>query len=247
MGLTDHYSRNAFYILIGILILIKKYINNKEKKSLLLIIIFLFGSLFLIGKRAHLIFLLISLILGYFIYNKVSIKNILKFMGISFIFGIIAIGCINVIPGTQNIVNRLLNVGDVDFTSGRADLYSKAWQLYLANDSEPLGWGQFAKSTGYSFVGVHNDYIQLYCETGIIGFILIVGSNLLMLKNSINMCRLKKGGLTFIILVYNIFFLVYSLTGIPHYDIEVYMIYFLLNCVLFNLKEEIKWQKKKLA
>ena len=233
MGLSDHYSRNAFYMVIGILIFIEKYLKNTKKKSYLLAIIFLFISLFLVGKRAHLLFLLASLIVAYFIYNKISLKNIIRFIIILIIFALFVLLSINIIPGTENIIDRFTNFSNGDITTGRIELYERVWNLFSSNNYKGIGWGQFARSTNYEYAGVHNDFIQLICETGIVGFMMIVISNIVIFFKAIKLCRIKKDGLTFIILTYNIFFIMYSMTGIPHYDVEVYMTYFILNSILF--------------
>ena len=243
-GLTDHYSRNAIFVSIGLLSII--YISNFYKyhtKKYIILSIFLMITLMLIGKRAHLLFLVISLIISYFVMKKISIKSISKFLLI-ILFSIFALGIIfKIMPETMNSFNRFFDSGvSQDISSGRFELYRDAINMYCSNNSKPIGWGGFAKNKNYQFAGVHNDYLQIFVETGIIGFIMIIGSNIFLLIYS--MKRLTNSdqnlNLNYIIVTFNLFFMIYSLTGVPHYDVEVYMMYFILNSFLmwFNLKKE---------
>lgn len=249
MGLSNHYSRNAFYIMMGIIAAIYKLLKNKDtkitKQKVLDIgfIVFLFMSLFLVGKRAHLLFIIFSIGAAYFLSTKLNLKSVMKILGIAVVFFILSIICINVIPGTETIINRLFNFNG-DFTSGRLGLYKLAWEMFEETNYSALGWGQFAKATDYYFAGVHNDYLQLLCEVGIIGFTLVVASNIVIFVKSLKLCKNEKSGFSFCVLVYNLFFLAYSMTGIPHYDIETYMTYFLLNSLLFYCLEKNKKNKE---
>ena len=234
MGLTTHYSRNAFYLLVGIISCIIQTLNTKYKKYTILSSIFIV-TLLLIGKRGHFLFLLISILSTYLIYSKVSIKKIVSLLkwivlGIIFILFVIKF-----IPGTEIIFKRLLNTDGGDISTGRFELYEKVWRLFTDNAYNPLGWGQFTKSTNYYFAGVHNDYLQLYCETGILGFIMIVFSNIyILLKTSVEVRYRNKSGIFVGSLIYQIFFMSYSLTGLPHYDVETYMVYFIFTCFIWN-------------
>lgn len=235
MGLSTHYSRNAFYILLGLIGQIYFYLKNKQRKQLLCIIFFSV-TLLIVGKRGHTLFFLAALIVTYFIFYRVKAKTILKFCGIGIVALILLFLCINFIPGTDFIFTRIFetNTAGTSTMDIRFGMYTDLIKQYINNDLFALGWGHYARSTGYSSPGVHNDYIQLICETGIIGFVLVVGSNIIVLRNAIKYCRAQSDVLGFIALLYNVFFLMYAMTGIPHYDVEVYMFYFLINAFLYN-------------
>lgn len=237
MGLTNHYSRNALFMVLGIICLFGKLKEQKNKKMNIMLISFLFISLFLVGKRAHLIFIVLSIVFSYFIINKMSLKNFIKFIGISIIVLFFCTLCLRLIPGTDNIVQRFLMSDGSDFSSGRIGLYNMAFDKIEESNYIGIGWGQFSKSTNYFFAGVHNDYIQLLCEVGIWGFLFIVISNLIILVKSIKACENFKSGFLVCVLIYNIFFMLYSFTGIPHYDLETMMIYLLFNCLMLNYVE----------
>lgn len=237
MGLSDHYSRNAFYLIVGMLSSMYFYIERKNKKYIFYTMFFM-STIMLIGKRAHFIFIIISLILSYLIYSRVSMKKIMKLL-LFIVIGIFIIGIIiNIIPSTSNLIERLFDNTQKDISTGRFELYENIWSLYKRNSYRGIGWGQFSKMTNYYFAGAHNDYLQLLCETGVIGLIMILSSNLIFLKKSIICVRkAKQKSIYFIILVYQIFFLLYSFTGLPHYDVEVHLLYFIFNSFLWNYRE----------
>lgn len=152
------------------------------------------------------------------------------------ILAIVVMGMIvKVVPEAQNTFNRIFNDNSNDVSSGRFDMYKDIWRMYKQNNYIGIGWNKYASNTGYVHPGVHNDYIQILCESGIIGFLIIIGSNIYILKYAIKYARKSKTAISKIILIYNIFFMFYSLTGIPHYDVETYMYYFLINSILFYI------------
>lgn len=229
-GLTDNYSRNAFFVVLGVFG--EMYFFRKEQKRNIVYILFFLLTLFLIGKRGHLLFLILSFIILYFVYNNVGIKSILKFSIIIVLSALFLLLSINNIPGISNVIDRTEN-SNGDISTGRFELYEKAIYFYKNNGDKPIGWNQFSKKTNYTFVGVHNDYLQIFVETGIFGFFLIVGSNIYILKKAILYLKRTKNKLSCVVLIYNLFFLLYSLTGTPHYGFENYMIYFIFNAFLF--------------
>lgn len=234
MGLSNHYSRNAFYLVIGIIGCIT--LNNKNKKGNYVILsLFFLGTLLLVGKRAHFLFLIIAIFISYMIYEKTSLKkvlNIMKYISLGVIFLIIVI---LIVPGTSTMIERLFNTNGGDISTGRFELYKRVWTLFVNNSYKPIGWGQFSKSTNYFFAGVHNDYLQLLCETGILGFSFIILSNIYILIKTTIITRINKNPIILGILIYQVFFMIYSLTGLPHYDVETYMVYFIFICFLWNI------------
>ena len=60
-----------------------------------------------------------------------------------------------------------------ELTSGRTALWKKAYELFKENPVFGIGWEQFMNNNTYEHE-VHNTYLQWLCETGVIGFILIM-------------------------------------------------------------------------
>ncbi len=241
MGLSTNYSRNAFYIIIGLLINVYKYQKNKKKINLLNIII-LFATLLIIGKRSTFLFGIISIALSYFICNKKSLKVYLKF----FTFMILAILCfvliIKIFPFANYLLERFTVSSDSDFSNGRTEIYNDAWKLFKQNSYMPIGWGQYAKSTNYTHPGVHNDYLQILCETGILGFIIIIGGDILFLKKAIKLSKNNKK-ISYLCLSSIIFYMLYSMLELPHYDIETYMFYYLNVYIVYLEYKKIRMEK----
>lgn len=229
-GLTDHYSRNAYYIMLGFMFLVLYLKESRHKLLSILSIIFLFSTLLLIGKRGHLIFFMVSIIVTYYIETGFTVTSFIK-NNAKIIMSFIAILIIiNIIPGTDNFLERLLHMTGSNFTNGRTSLYSIAIKMF--NDSYWLGsgWGSFVDKVNFQYAGVHNDYLQLLCETGIWGFLIFIIFQVYSLNKSANF--LKKninnkaiGNICRFSFAFQVFFLLYSFTGIPHYDYEVYVVY----------------------
>lgn len=243
MGLTSHYSRNAFFIMLGIIGSLYFYFENKSKFSKLSII-FLLLTMLVVGKRGHFIFLVFSLIIAYFIINKVNIKTIAKFFGIIFIFSMLIFSISKFVPEVNYTFERIFSEHGSDVSNGRFEMYKDIFSMFQRNGYVGIGWNKYASNTRYVHPGVHNDYIQLLCETGIIGFLIVIGANIYILKVAIKYTNKKRNSISFIILTYNIFFMMYSFTGLPHYDVDTYMFYFLINSILFYIdSREIEFNK----
>ena len=237
MGLTSHYSRNAFFLILGILSSIFFTLENKNNKFSKISLVFLLITMLIVGKRGHFLFLVLSLIISYFIIYRVSIKTFMKFIFIV-IIAIVFLGItIKVIPEANNTFERFVNSNNdsVDISSGRFEMYEDIFKMYKENDYVGIGWSKYASNTNYVHPGVHNDYIQLLCETGVLGFIIVIGTNFYILRKAILYVRKNRNSISVVIIVYNVFFLLYSLTGLPHYDVETYMYYFFINSILFYI------------
>ena len=78
-------------------------------------------------------------------------------------------------------MNRSNNV-ELDVSSGRITLWKTAWSLFIEKPAFGIGWGNFAGNITYTYNelndgalrNVHNNYLQLLCETGVVGFLIIL-------------------------------------------------------------------------
>lgn len=81
-------------------------------------------------------------------------------------------------------------------TSGRLDLWKKALELFREKPVFGIGWEQFMNHNTYEH-DVHNTYLQWLCETGIVGFVLLMvptaGMYLITLRRTI---RYRRKGCT---------------------------------------------------
>lgn len=243
MGFTNHYSRNAFFIILAIMILVSEILSKNKKHIYLKILYILFLSVteLLVAKRGPLMFMILSILIIVFLKELDIIKGIGKFS--KCIIGIVAFVVLAIlfIPGANNIVLRVVNGFQSDnITSGRSYLYPIAWDMFKDHPLFGAGWNSFylKMSTYSTFQGVHNDYLQYLAETGIIGFIVVIISNIgclvYTLKGFVKVRTQEYSGTKLQIwsvfsLLFQIFFLLYSFTGIPHFSYEQYAMY-IMSC-----------------
>lgn len=241
MGFTTHYSRNAFYILVGILLLFSElYCQKKRKKRDILLLIFLCLTELLVAKRGPLLFLMVSVMMIVILKEpglRGKLKKILAYAGIVSLVGILAIW---LVPGANNIVVRMADsIRTGDITTGRFALYRIGINMFLEHPLLGCGWDSFRRIVqGTTDQGVHNDYIQLLGETGITGFGMAMAVNFGALICTWKAYRRFRGNafagteeqvyLSFC-LAYQLFFLLDSLTGLPHFSYEINTLY-LMSC-----------------
>lgn len=246
-GLTTHYTTNAIYLSISCLYFFSKLRTNRNKSNIILFLLS-FISLMLTAKRGHLIFCCLSIVIYYFYINKEKIsKKIL--IGITTI-GIIILGVFLLSFKYTNILKifeRFENTSDVSsLLNGRDKLYNLAIQKW--NEAPIFGHGWVAytyfyhqelsnehdKLYGIDYCSTHNVYLELLCDMGIVGLLIFIYLALLVVF--INLKNLKNNpnnSLVLFCICYQIFFLLYCLSGNPLYDIQCYSIYFI--CIGINL------------
>lgn len=69
---------------------------------------------------------------------------------------------------------ELITSGSVD-DAGRTQLHEQAIRYFIANPILGIGWTNFMKMFTLRNTHVHCIYLQLLCETGLVGFIAFVG------------------------------------------------------------------------
>lgn len=182
-GITAHYSTNGIYIGLGIIpyfvcaVLTKDYL---KKKRLVVVSAFLFVllALALTGKRAHLIFTLVALIIVmYFYYSDQKYTRVIKIL-FYLILASVAIYIVSLfIPEIMNAYNRILQgIAENNLDNGRDALSAYALVAFASAQVFGHGWAWFSQ---YNIVSpgdhAHNTYYQLLCETGVVGFTIYVG------------------------------------------------------------------------
>jgi len=249
-GLSDHYSRNAYFLVSGIIVLLSFILSGKKKRKVtyLILVSLEILTLLMVGKRGHILFLAISF---FVIYILIEVSLWRKFFKI---FKYVAVGLISVfiiiyfVPRAGLAYERMLqqiNSGDV--STGRFMLYDKAWKLFLEKPLFGNGFGMFNSLSinEVHFAGVHNDYIQWLCEEGIVGFVIYLSATVGIYWISLRVLKvlvtlsLRTGSLEQILIIWSVFFqtfvITYSLTGLPHYDYEINTIYFIACAIPIGL------------
>ena len=212
---------------------------------------------FLVAKRGPTLFLLITL----FIVILKKEPNFAKKIGESFKFIVLGIGLFILayffIPGVNNIINRIFapNTSD-DISSSRFYLWGVAWDMFKARPIIGNGWGSYLRTmSGTTFQGAHNDYFQFLAEFGLIGFLVNFLANIGCLIYSgkiFNFFRNSEFNNTleqkwsFFSYSFQVFILLYSMTGMPHYSYEQYGLYLILCGFSIGLyKNRLKYVKKE--
>lgn len=133
--------------------------------------------------------LLAALITVYFIYrdhmkksNKIEKAKTRRIVGVMIIFTLLLVvylaqkGYLLRFYLFFNKIARNLSNDRVDISSGRIAIWKYAWSVFKQNPVLGIGWENFfVKIPEYDVdtVKVHNNFLQLLCETGVIGFVLI--------------------------------------------------------------------------
>lgn len=239
-GFTTNYGSNATYLVIGFLSLFVRYIQKgKKSKKDILILSIIYLALLLTGKRGTLIFGTITAIMIYFILNKENVSSKI-FKGIfgGIILIIVLVIASGFIPNVSMIYDRIFNSSNL--LNGRERLYDLAWTLFSDNPLVGIGWGNFKYyySNFYNVaeqLNVHNVYLQLLCEIGIVGTFIILGFMLhslikpyKMLKKDEYSCFKKELSISFAI---QLFILLVGISSTPIYGVEALYPY-LVSCVI---------------
>lgn len=142
-------------------------------------------------------------------------------------------------------------LGGEDVTSGRSRLTAWAVQLFLQHPVTGIGWGRYrtttlGNATFTKSLDTHNVYLQLLCETGVVGFavfalVFILSWNIT--RKSYCACirsedqnTMKWATALLFSFSFQTYFLLYCLSGNPLYD-QFYQIIYALSCsiaVAFN-------------
>ena len=236
-GFTNHYSTNG--MLVGMAVVLwgcVMFFNGNRKTYKIWFAISLI-ALLLTGKRAHILFSCAALFFAYYAYmsNRRKTRLVRTFgILIGVLVGVYIIA--NYIPALAVFMTRFADTAESgDNTLGRTQMWAIAFDLFLDNPLFGIGWGQFIHRNIHEW-NAHNIYVQLLCETGIIGFTFFVCFFVYSLFSAWKaMIRIRKYGrhddsgalYLMISIAVQFFFLMYGFTGNPLYDKEMYLPYFI--------------------
>lgn len=176
-GFTTTSTNNGLYISIGIIMLgshlffTGKY-GIKPLKTILWIVLLL--ALFMTGKRGMVIGVTIAFLISYFVYTTNKKKGrifklivvILIILSSVYIVSLVFPAALYFIDKSKN----LLEGGDV--TNGRLVLWLDAFRIFRASPIKGYGWRWFRAHNSIAHtMDVHNVYLQLISELGIVGAI----------------------------------------------------------------------------
>lgn len=247
-GMTNHYSTNAMLLAIGAIIFIAEFINRHNKNSLAMSIIFII-SILLTGKRAHIIFLLATIVMAYYIYlSNRQRSRVIKMLAL--LVGMIVVGYLIFlyVPALAVFIQRFGDAAESgDVTLGRTAFWTLAIEEFKKHPIFGIGWGEFQKINPRGW-HAHNIYVQILCETGIVGFSLyliwflyfLVTTTSIFLKERKRIIVVSEKNEKWIITSFCIqaFFLLYGITGNPIYDKEMFIPYFVACAAILTVKQK---------
>lgn len=265
-GFTSQTAYLAGFLVYGtgvIFVLYRNTIKRAYRIILVLSLPVLFYSLLLTGKRGHLLFMIIALMVTYLFSTepKRFFNQTFKIIiGIVFFIFTFIIAFANYTPNIDSQVGKLYLriertiegfLAGEDVTSGRIYLYEHALKLFNESPILGIGWRRFQELS----VGVinldrgshpHNIYFQLLTELGIIGFILFMIPVVYVFIRTIRLLMNSDAIFSHdsrwkIALQYSLyvqsFFLLYGITGNLLTDhIFLLMYFFAITIVLSSMK-----------
>ena len=214
----------AFVVTIGLCLPNVFYRKNRVFNVLLILLEIVL--VFISKKRGPFLFLSLSLMVCIFYYIKVESKRTGKLINLIFVTATMLV----IIYAISNLDAILSIAQDNDFTTGRTVLYRRAIGLFKKYPFFGSGWGGYRSieqiHVGESYYDVHNIYLQLGCEVGIVGLLIFCAffarCFFLTLKTIKNERDITKKKFLYFSMFCQTFFLLYGITGNPLYDFWLY-------------------------
>lgn len=239
-GFVSQSGYASYFLCIGIGALYCFRNHFKTKMIVFLFVLFFIGLLFT-QKRSPLVMFVIAILFVYYSdgHGSERFKRffyiVLVLLGIYIILSIlVASGTkITVIEKVYEVIHGLISGSEINDT-GRTQLYGQAVIYFLGNPLTGIGWLNFKNLFLLRKTHVHDIYLQLLCETGIIGFSVFIS---FFIANIVRTCRMirelstQRNDLALcwcnFSLYIQAFFLLFGITENPLYDTENVMFYFL--------------------
>ncbi len=266
-GFLHQVGDAAFYITIGIIVTI---FSDGKKLSKIALIVFLTLALLLLGKRSVFVFLLIALLVTFVLLGKKGAKVIRLLSAL--VIGFIVLVIIRQLSMSLSDVKlfakladtfKFIEAGDISGlleSSGRESLYDLAMKLYQENSWFGIGWNEFVRIVSDRqgvITSVHNIYLQLLCETGIVGltaFLIGAITSLIMSLTNQGLIYKYKGNdkekysrMYAITVTGQIFFILFCFVENPIYNENCLIFYFFAVLLSMSLKNKLRQELKTQA
>ena len=249
-GIASHYSINALNISLLLIFVAVKYILDngitlKFKKGSTFDLVLMgmtFFALLMTAKRGVLVWSILAVGIFYILLNKGNVGNIIKVIIIALILLGILILLSENIAVLSKVFERFRVVGTSEDNSAAQRL--AMWKLALRyfKKSPIFGTGFWTyrgfyntnlsaiydKNGQHGSIDAHNVYIQVLCETGIIGltiYLLAIGFLLyrtITLLWTLDRNESRLQGIISLSLALQIFYILYSFSGNCFYDMTFF-------------------------
>ena len=248
-GITTQPGLNALFLTILFTIYASEIISSKGKRLVrILIMILSYGMILTTAKRSAIIFSIPSIVIFYYIVRKKSgkSKNISRIIG-NFGSAILSVAIMYYLYSNTLVFSAVFEKIDTlttidNVSNGRLELWGQALNSFGNNPLFGIGLKKI-----FSLIGmdVHNTYLQILAETGIIGFVFFILGLIQILKKSVKKVknvfattidgvRRSVVGTGFSLML---FLLLYGFVGNTFIDYIPIMI-FCLACVMINGQTE---------
>lgn len=255
-GITEHYTTNGCMLSTALIFTFGCFIaavkRQKWRKLYAILSLLSLICLFLAGKRAHILFSVIGLLIAYYCYESGEKNRFVKYLLILTCICIGIFWAYSFIPQVQLVLSRFIGMGDDENLLIRYNMWEKAFEAFKSNPIFGVGWFGFgskvAMLASLNNTHAHNVYIQVLCETGIIGTIIIYSwfiysiVSIVKFLSYIGKNKMEYGYLlrtwAYISMAFQVYFLFYCLTENPLYDAYVYPVYYALSITTISLKKK---------
>lgn len=250
-GIALHYSANAIFIVLFLGVLFSKTITKESNKVDLVLFAIGIIALLMTAKRAHTVFSIFAMYVAYFALNKGS-RGRRWFKALGFVLAVFVVYFIieSIAPDLLMVVNRITSMTNENFLGGRLEFYSIAINVIKTKPIFGNGWGSF-KYLAENQLGevneAHNVFLQIFAETGIVGFVIcfsvilmFVTSMIKVMKYTSNIYEECFDSYKCYCCYFAVFFLLYCMTGNPLYDNQMWMPLVLLASFTMKLAEAYK-------
>ena len=250
-GIFPHTSTAGCYICAGIGAFYARHSHQTEKKvgvSGWVQILVFFISFLLLRKRGFTLDVTLTFFFLFIVGTKmekgmrINMSRQLRLIIAVLLVAGVGVALYYSIEAVRTLVDSFLDrfFSDDTTLSGRTMLYELAIDLFLSSPITGIGWGKYRSNTLGIFRAndatfeTHNVYLQLLCETGVVGlllFLLVVGATLLATVRKYRLyLRTDSGRQTPSVLrlslYLQVFFLAYCVSGNPLYDMNFLVTYF---------------------
>ncbi len=245
-GFTHNAGFTATYIVNAIFAVF--LIKDKLKKPLFFFLIALFNtSLIMTGKRGQLLILLVAYSIMYIVKAETvrkGIKACLKVAALLVIAYIVGYVLYITINSDNNILYRVLKLiydkSTSDKSSGRYELWNQAIIEIKNNFLFGIGWLNYDLKYG---LGVHNTYLQVLCESGVIGLVLFILAIETTVFHSYKLARKKfNEPINYVTSFYLIYFLMFGIVENAAINIEPLFMLFLLITAQLNYSRDFDFK-----
>ena len=270
-GIASHYSINALNISILLVIVAVKYISDngitlkvhKESAFDFILIMLSFVALLMTSKRGVLVWSILAIGIFYILLNKGKVGNIVKILLIAFVL----LGVLTILAENSQIIARVFDrfrvVGTSEDNSSaqrvamwklalsyfkQSPLFGTGFWTYRGFYSENLS-AEYSINGKHTSIDAHNVYIQVLCETGIVGFmiyILAVGfllyRTIILLWSSENKPKARQ--YLSLSLALQLFYILYSFSGNCFYDMTFFY-YALAMGITYSVETRMKNESRQ--